>query len=427
MRLSCDVEMLSRGLASYGMRAKTKPIRSSISIGRRPGASSSKEGLIFLLVCTAKDRNGTKFKLKGNVEQIFGKFVQNGKATIRLKEPAKDICISKADPLQLKNILSVIKLGHLDRNCDLEKIHLTTLNPAKTSQVERLPTKMVVHSRKDYPVTTNFPKTLESLQIMHCKLKKVDSRILELRNLKCLDLSNNNLAKLPDSVGRLNQLAELKLANNQLDRIPLGLLNSSLKHSLQALDLSGNQFKMLPSQLTEFTNLVHLKVNDNQLLCLPWNMGQLTRLKFFWAGNNKLQFLPYSFTRLALEEVDMFGNGFQGSGMFPSTQDEGYFPSFVEIAARAVKKYRLMYTERDLPRILIQYLGLAKWCLCGKPCFQPYAQHCSQFSLHRVAHTVAGLDSAGSTTAPVQGFLCSKDCWQRLQSNPNAVWKCSRR
>ena len=199
---------------------------------------------------------------------------------------------------------------------------------------------MVVTNRKDYPVTTSFPKSLESLQIMHCKLRKVDSRILNLKNLRCLDLSNNHISNLPESIGSLSQLAELQLSNNQLDKIPLGLLNGSLKHSLHSLDLSSNQFKMLPPQLVEFNNLVNMKVNDNQLLCLPWNIGQMSKLRFIFAGNNKLQFLPFSFTRLALEEVDMFGNEFGGSGMFPSTQEEGYFPSFVEIAARAVKKYR---------------------------------------------------------------------------------------
>lgn len=248
--------------------------------------------------------------------------------------------LKQADPLQLKNLLSVIKLGHLDRKCDLENIHLSALNPAKTSQVERPPTKMVVLNRKDYPITTNFPKSLESLQIMHCKLTKVDSRILGLKNLRCLDLSNNHMRDLPDSIGQLSQLSELKLANNQITKIPLGLLNGSLKHSLQALDLSSNQLVMLPPQITDFTNMVHLKVCDNQLRCLPGHIGEMTRLRYLFAGNNQLHFLPLSFTKLTLDEVDMYGNDFHGSGMFPSTQPEGYFPSFVEITARAVKKHR---------------------------------------------------------------------------------------
>lgn len=34
-------------------------------------------------------------QLKDNIEKFFTKFVEEGKATVRLKEPAVDICLSK--------------------------------------------------------------------------------------------------------------------------------------------------------------------------------------------------------------------------------------------------------------------------------------------------------------------------------------------
>lgn len=34
-------------------------------------------------------------QLKDNIEMFFTKFVEEGKATMRLKEPAVDICLSK--------------------------------------------------------------------------------------------------------------------------------------------------------------------------------------------------------------------------------------------------------------------------------------------------------------------------------------------
>lgn len=34
-------------------------------------------------------------QLKDNIEKFFTKFVGEGKATLRLKEPAVDICLSK--------------------------------------------------------------------------------------------------------------------------------------------------------------------------------------------------------------------------------------------------------------------------------------------------------------------------------------------
>lgn len=35
------------------------------------------------------------FQLKDNIEKFFTWFVEEGKATVRLKEPAVDICLSK--------------------------------------------------------------------------------------------------------------------------------------------------------------------------------------------------------------------------------------------------------------------------------------------------------------------------------------------
>lgn len=35
------------------------------------------------------------FQLKGNIQQFFAKFLQEGKATVRLGEPPHDICLSK--------------------------------------------------------------------------------------------------------------------------------------------------------------------------------------------------------------------------------------------------------------------------------------------------------------------------------------------
>ena len=54
------------------------------------------------MVATTKDLNGRKFPVKSNVVKAFTRFVQEGKVTIQLKEPAFDIRIAKADPKQLK-------------------------------------------------------------------------------------------------------------------------------------------------------------------------------------------------------------------------------------------------------------------------------------------------------------------------------------
>jgi hypothetical protein len=47
------------------------------------------------------------FQIKDNIEQIFTKFVNEGKATIRLKHPEQDLCLCKVCALQLELLLVV--------------------------------------------------------------------------------------------------------------------------------------------------------------------------------------------------------------------------------------------------------------------------------------------------------------------------------
>ncbi|XP_038075684.1 leucine-rich repeat protein 1-like [Patiria miniata] len=426
MRLSCDVDLKNRLLPSHGMAGKSRPMRCSLAIGRRGSSDSNPEGAVFLMVCSAKNKTGTKYKLKENMEQVFARFIEEGKATLRLKEPAQDICISKADPLQLKNFLSVLKLGYKGQSSDLSKVHLSTLTPATTAQVERPKTKLVILRRSDYPVLERFPKGLESLRVNGCGLSRVDPRILELKSLRALDLSGNRIRALPNDPGQLSALAELKVANNLLERLPPSLCLSSLRTSLQFLDLAGNSLKFFPPQICDLASLLRLNVANNQLTSLPEHFGQLSRLRFFSAAENQIEVLPFSFMDLAMEEVDFSGNCFkcemaEGSAAGLQRTQDG-FPSLLEVAARAIKKQRVSYTEEDLPRHLYHHLSQVKWCVCSGPCFQPYAKHRVPFNLHRVAHTLVG-----PTAAPIQGFICSAFCLSNLQANPNAPWKCRRK
>uniref|UniRef100_A0A8C2JV71 PIF1/LRR1 pleckstrin homology domain-containing protein n=1 Tax=Cyprinus carpio TaxID=7962 RepID=A0A8C2JV71_CYPCA len=94
MRLQCDVEVVNRALPSLGLRGHSRSRRAVLSIGKHADRSAPSSGL-YLLICTARDRSGSKYKLKENIEKFFTWFVEEGKATVRLKEPAIDICLSK--------------------------------------------------------------------------------------------------------------------------------------------------------------------------------------------------------------------------------------------------------------------------------------------------------------------------------------------
>lgn len=55
-------------------------------------------------------------QIKENIEQMFSKFLAEGKATIRLKNPHFDLCISKANPNDLKRLLTAVKMANGGEN-----------------------------------------------------------------------------------------------------------------------------------------------------------------------------------------------------------------------------------------------------------------------------------------------------------------------
>uniref|UniRef100_A0A8C8WNI0 Leucine rich repeat protein 1 n=1 Tax=Panthera leo TaxID=9689 RepID=A0A8C8WNI0_PANLE len=94
MKLHCEVEVVSRHLPALGMRNRGKGTRAVLSLcqqtpGSRPPLPTC------LVICTLRDKRGTRYELKENIEQFFTKFMDEGKATVRLKEPPVDICLSK--------------------------------------------------------------------------------------------------------------------------------------------------------------------------------------------------------------------------------------------------------------------------------------------------------------------------------------------
>lgn len=105
--------------------------------------------------------------MKKNIEQIFTRFVNEGKATIRFKYPPHDICI-KCDSLQLKSFLQTLKLG-LEETVPTKTLKLS--NITATSKVPPIPkTKFVVLSKAAYPTLEGFPRTLQILKVKYADI-----------------------------------------------------------------------------------------------------------------------------------------------------------------------------------------------------------------------------------------------------------------
>ncbi|XP_036062378.1 leucine-rich repeat protein 1 [Onychomys torridus] len=414
MKLHCEVEVLSRHLPVLGLKSRGKGVRAVVSLCQpprrselQPGARAGPGGRACLLVSTRKDKQGTRYELKENVEQLFMKFVDEGKATIRLKEPPVDICLSKANPGSLKSFLSASRMAH--RGCDVS-IPLSTPTPVKTSEFEKFKTKMVITSKKDYPLSRNFPYFLEHLQASHCRLARLDTRILCLKNLRKLDLSHNCVKKLPAAVGDLTHLQELSLSDNHLESFPVSLCQSTLQKSLQSLDLSKNKLKALPVQFCQLRKLIHLNLNDNELIQFPFKIGQLTNLRFLSAARNKLTTLPCNFKMLSLEYLDLFGNTFEKPGVLPIIKLQVPL-TLLESCARAVLSNRIPYGPHIIPFHLCRDLDTAKTCVCGRFCLESFIQGTTTINLHSVAHTVVLVDNMDRMEAPIISYFCSLTCY----------------
>ncbi|KAL8168608.1 UNVERIFIED_CONTAM: Leucine-rich repeat protein 1 [Gekko kuhli] len=415
MRLPCEVSVVSRLLPSAGLRGPGRAARALLSLGRPsggPAAAGNGGGGVWLLVSTARDRPGTKYQLKENIEQLFTRFVEDGKATIRLKEPAVDVCLSKANASLLKTFLSAVKLANSGTH--EEALPLSALVPPKASEVEKPKTRMAITSRKEYPLTRNFPHSLEHLQASYCRLTRVDVRMLSLRSLRKLDLSHNCIKKLPATIGDLACLQELNLHNNHLEAFSAALCGSTLRKSLRSLDLGQNRLKALPAQFCQLQGLTHLRLDDNELVRLPFWIGRLRQLRSFSAARNRLPFLPEDFAKLSLENLDLFGNPFeQPRPLAPDVQLRIPLTLF-ECSARAVVDLRIPYGRHALPSHLCDDLDVAKTCPCGRACLTCFIQITVTMNLHSVAHTVVLVDNMGGTEAPTLRYFCSLTCYSQF-------------
>ena len=209
----------------------------------------------------------------------------------------------------------------------------------KAAEVEKIKTEMTIVRRGDYPLGKPFPSSLRRLGVHSCGMLRIDTKIIQLKNLISLNLSNNQIKELPPSLNKLTSLAELIVPGNKLKEFPLALCRGTLATTLKFLDLSNNEINLLPLSFCNLHNLVHLKIDRAGLHMLPVNIGDLMHLQYLSACNNQLKVLPVSLANIRLESMDLSGNWFleeKDWGIVSKLQ----VPSLMETAGRTVRKSR---------------------------------------------------------------------------------------
>ncbi|GMF50130.1 unnamed protein product [Phytophthora fragariaefolia] len=152
------------------------------------------------------------------------------------------------------------------------------------------------------------------LALPSSKLKKLPEEILELSNLRTLDLAANRLSELPPQLNALKSLKTLKVPNNALVELPdlsgldalttlvldgnvLEDIPNALPPNLTKLSLKGNRLRAVPRSVLQLTQLQELDLGDNCLEALPSNLGELQELQELNVDGNKLTELPAALAR----------------------------------------------------------------------------------------------------------------------------------
>ncbi|GAB1609835.1 leucine-rich repeat protein 1-like [Argonauta hians] len=409
MRLQCDMDITNRNLPSHNLKSSSRCSRGYLSIGQKPG-STNKQRTVYIMLSTAKDKNGTKFIVKDNVEKVFCNFISEGKSTIRFKEPVVDLHISKADSIQLKSFLIVLKAALKGEN-PLQKGRLSTLTAITPKQIENSKKKLTILQRKDYPILKGFPSSLDTLKLIGCQIKRFDSRIASLKYLRHLVLANNILQELPEVFSRL-ALSHLYLNGNHFTKFPPSLLEPPLCDSLSVLDLSGNQLQKLPAHVDNLTTLQALNVSGNQLMQLPMNIGNLTTLQNLNISNNQLPLLPANFIKLHLNDLDLAHNRF-------STTPHRILrkclevPSLQSTIVKFIINNRISYCKM-MYRELHEQIRSHKRCWCGQVVMERFI-HCIYHA--DISCIAASLQTTSEKTFPIEAYFCSKKCFDRFTYN----------
>jgi len=158
----------------------------------------------------------------------------------------------------------------------------------------------------EFPLIILNMRQLKELDISGCYLGRLPDHFGDLSSLEILDLSNNALYSIPESFAKLQNLKELHLGYNALREVPGTLW--ALK-ALKRLYLPSNTTRVLPEVEPQFKKLEDLNLCDNNLDRLPEKLACLKHLRTFDLGCNMFQIFPKVISNYRnLQSLNLSGN-----------------------------------------------------------------------------------------------------------------------
>lgn len=172
MRVTCEAAVIDRNQTQH----KSRLLKSIVSIGYHSHNEENAE--MFLLHENQINKSGRRYKVKLNVNKVFTKFVDEGKATISFKEPPHDLLI-QCDKIRLLAFMSSLRMGLCgDPNFSKSKTTQSNLCGKKLTRLKETPfslknhvnRKLVIKKRSD--LDKGIPRTVEDLTV--CKLLTIN-------------------------------------------------------------------------------------------------------------------------------------------------------------------------------------------------------------------------------------------------------------
>lgn len=267
MKIVCEIAIHNR----LAPNVKSRSQQSTLALGYHPPNTKDLDNL-FIIHFSNTNKAGTRYKIKRNIEAIYMKFMNDGKTTISFKQPPHDLLI-RCDPIQLKCFLKVFKLA-MEGKADA--IGLSSLAVTPVPQKVMPVKKLTILAPSDYPAK-GLPMSLVQLNVSPCHrvsihrfkivtnsslftpidarqingLRKysIDSGILNLCNLRILNMSKNSIESIPKRLGDM-PLIHLDLSENCLGKSSFAknwswLDGRVLRSTLQILNLSHNNVGIL--------------------------------------------------------------------------------------------------------------------------------------------------------------------------------------
>ncbi|XZN91424.1 MAG: COR domain-containing protein [Microcoleus sp.] len=146
----------------------------------------------------------------------------------------------------------------------------------------------------------------EKRELIGNKLTEFPDVVLQLTNLKILNLSNNQITVIPEAIAQLSNLTELYLWNNQITVIPEAIAQLS---NLTELYLWNNQITVIPEAIAQLSNLTELYLSNNQITVIPEAIAQLSNLTQLYLWNNQITVIPEAIAQLSnLTELYLWNN-----------------------------------------------------------------------------------------------------------------------